>query len=286
MTSALLRSASLGGPPNCSPETYAKIARILHDRTGISLPQNNGSLLVSRLAKHLRKLQLADFESYLNWISQPENAEDLKIMISSLTTNTTRFFREPYHFDIFARELLPNLQTRARSGERIRLWSAGCSSGEEPFSLAATILHHWPDVAKYDVRILATDICSPALAHAQAGSYPRDKLDGVPPPIRDLMLGDTPNDCKTVTMPRVLQDLISVKYLNFIDYWPARGPFQAIFCRNVAIYMEDKVQLTVWSRLIDLLDSGGFLFIGHSERLPASQSGRVKLIDRTTFRMP
>lgn len=285
MTNALLRSAPLGVAPTCPPEIYAKIARILHDRTGISLPQDNGSLLVSRLVKHLRQLHLSDFESYLYWIGQPENAEDLNVMISSLTTNTTRFFREPYHFDILARDLLPDLQTRAKSGERIRLWSAGCSSGEEPFSLAATMLYHWPDIANYDVRILATDICGPALRVAQVGEYPRDRLEGVPPPIRELMLSDTPMSSKTVTMPRALQDMISVRYLNFMEPWPTRGAFQAIFCRNVAIYMDDKVQLTVWSGLIDLLDKRGLLFIGHSERLPPSQSCRVKLIDRTTFRM-
>jgi chemotaxis protein methyltransferase CheR len=284
-----MNTASTNGPllkaaPVCSPETYSEIARILYAKTGINLPEDNGSLVVSRLVKHLRDLDLTDFESYLAWIGRPENVDDLNKMLSSLTTNTTRFYREPYHFDIFATQQLPALIRRAKAGERIRLWSAGCSTGEEPYSLAATLLYHWPDVADYDVRILATDICAPALQTAQTGRYLKGRLEAVPDPIRDLMLAEAEGGDEYFTMPQALRRLITVRYLNFIDPWPTRGPFHTIFCRNVAIYMDDKVQLTIWSGLIDLLPPEGLLFIGHSERLPPSQSDRVKLIDRTTFR--
>lgn len=285
MTSMLLGTVPIGAAPACPPEIYKEIAQILYERTGINLPQDNGSLVVSRLVKHIRKLHLPDFASYLQWIGQAEHAEDLDMMISSLTTNTTRFFREPYHFDILARDVIPHLKIRAQGGERIRLWSAGCSTGEEPFSLAATLLYHWPEIASYDVRILATDICGPALRVAQVGEYPRDRLSSVPAPIQEVMLREASAGSHIVTMPQALRDMITVRYLNFVDPWPTRGPFQAIFCRNVAIYMDDKVQLAVWSQLIDRLDQGGLLFIGHSERLPPSQAARVKLIDRTTFRL-
>ena len=286
MTEALQRQPfpQSGGAPVCPPAVYAQIAQILHGRTGISLPDDNASLVVSRLVKHLRQLHLPSFQAYLDWIRQPEHMNDLKVMISALTTNTTRFFREPYHFDIFARDLLPGLQRRARAGERIRLWSAGCSSGEEPYSLAATLLHHWPDVHDFDVRILATDICEPALQIAQTGEYVVERLEGVPDHFRALMLSEGVPGADTVIMPKVLRDLITVRYMNFMDPWPTRGPFQAIFCRNVAIYMDDKVQLDVWSGLIDLMERGGLLFIGHSERIPPTQADRVSLIDRTTFR--
>jgi chemotaxis protein methyltransferase CheR len=286
MTRSVEREAFSRATPVCAPATYDEIARVLYSRTGINLPVDNSSLVVSRLIKHLRQLGLSDFESYLRHITAPEHLDDLNVMISALTTNTTRFYREPYHFDIFVEKLLPELILRAKGGERIRLWSAGCSTGEEPYSLAATLLHHWPGLVDYDVRILATDISSPALAMAQFARYPRDRLEAVPSAIRALMLSETPNDEPMVTMPKLLRDLVTVRYLNFIDPWPTRGPFHAIFCRNVAIYMDDRVQLSIWSGLIDLLSPGGLLFIGHSERLPPSQFERVTLIERTTFRRP
>lgn len=284
MTTASKSRAHLKSTPLCSTETYAEIARILYAKTGINLPSDNASLVVSRLVKHLKALNLPDFESYLKWIGMPANSDDLNTMISSLTTNTTRFYREPYHFDIFATQQLPDLKRKAKAGERIRLWSAGCSTGEEPYSLAATLLHHWPDVANYDVRILATDICTPALETAAVGRYAKGRLEAVPEPIRASMLAEALPDEEYFTMPQAIRQLITVRYLNFVDPWPTRGPFHTIFCRNVAIYMDDKVQLTIWSGLIDLLPPQGLLFIGHSERLPASQNDRVKLIDRTTFR--
>ena len=284
MSPASKSQVHMKSAPSCAPETYAEIARILYAKTGINLPADNGSLVVSRLVKHLRALNLSDFESYLRWVGQPEHSDDLNTMISSLTTNTTRFYREPYHFDIFVEQQLPELMRKAKNGERIRLWSAGCSSGEEPYSLAATLLYHWPDVANYDVRILATDICAPALQTAKSGRYPKGRLDAVPEPIRKLMLAEAHENDEMFTMPQAVRQLITVRYLNFMEPWPTKGPFQTIFCRNVAIYMDDKVQLTIWSGLIDLLPPQGLLFIGHSERLPPSQTDRVKLIDRTTFR--
>jgi chemotaxis protein methyltransferase CheR len=286
MTHSVEPEAFSRATPVCPPATYDEIARLLYTRTGISLPTGNSSLVVSRLIKHLRQLGLSTFDAYLRHITQPDHFNDLNVMISALTTNTTRFYREPYHFDIFVEMLLPDLILRAKAGERIRLWSAGCSTGEEPYSLAATLMHHWPGLVDFDVRILATDISSPALATAQAARYARDRLEAVPAAIRALMLSETPKGEPMVTMPQALRDLVTVRYLNFIDPWPTRGPFQAIFCRNVAIYMDDRVQLSVWSGLIDLLSAGGLLFVGHSERLPPSQSDRVTLIERTTFRRP
>jgi chemotaxis protein methyltransferase CheR len=286
MSQPLEQEAFSRATPLCPPATYDAIARLLYTRTGINLPAGNSSLVVSRLIKHLRLLGLADFDDYLRHISLPENRNDLNVMISALTTNTTRFYREPYHFEIFVEKLLPDLIHRAKGGERIRLWSAGCSTGEEPYSLAATLLHHWPGLVDFDVRILATDISEPALATAQAARYPRERLEAVPQAVRKVMLSETAIGDPMVTMPKLLRDLVTVRYLNFVEPWPTRGPFQAIFCRNVAIYMDDRVQLSVWSGLIDLLAPQGLLFIGHSERLPPSQSDRVTLIERTTFRRP
>ena len=283
-TLANLRSDGAVGPV-CSAETLAAIARLLKAETGITIPEGNASLVVSRLVKHLRSLGLDGFEAYLRWISAPENSADRAAMISSLTTNTTRFYREPHHFEVFLREQLGPLKARAKAGERIRMWSAGCSSGEEPYSLAATLLCHWPDIMDYDVKILATDISGPVLQTAIEAVYPRDRLEAVPADVRAVMLeGSDPKE-DLVRLPRSIRNLVTVRYLNFIEAWPTRGPFQTIFCRNVAIYMEQSIQERVWQGLIDRLDHGGVLYIGHSERLPPSQSRRVSLIDQTSFQM-
>ena len=268
----------------CDDQSFRAIAAILHAETGINLPTDNSSLVVARLVKHLRRLSLPSFAAFVDWINAPDHAEDRARMISALTTNTTHFWREGYHFDILVRELLPRLKQEARAGGRVRLWSAGCSSGEEVYSLAATLLHHWPEAPMADVRLLATDICADALHTAEAAEYPRDRLDPVPPEIRALMLADTPPDAPMVRMPAVLRDLVSVRYLNFVKPWPTRGPFQVILCRNVAIYMDDAIQTHVFTGLAEQLAPGGLLFIGHSERLPPSLADRLTLIDRTTFR--
>ena len=261
---------------------FRQIASLLYDKTGILLPSDNASLVVSRLIKHLKRLNLPSFRAYIEWVSRAENAADQADMISLLTTNTTRFFREPYHFDIFAKICIPRARALVAAGERVRFWSAGCSSGEEPYSLAATLVHHWPEVATQDVKILATDICAPAMETARAAQYPREKLEPVPEEMRGLMTEGSGSG-PIITIPRPLRDLVSIRYLNFVEPWPTRGPFQAIFCRNVAIYMDDAVQARIWHGLSDLLEPGGLLFIGHSERLPNSLNSELKLIDRTTF---
>ena len=137
---------------------FARIARVLHEVSGIRLDAANRSLVVSRLAKRLRSLNLMSFQEYASLISDPASSAERYEMILALTTNTTRFFREPGHFDLFARLLLPKLVARARARGRVRLWSAGCASGEEAWSLAAIVLKAMPDAARYDFRILATDI--------------------------------------------------------------------------------------------------------------------------------
>jgi chemotaxis protein methyltransferase CheR len=152
------------------------------------------------------------------------------------------------------------------------------------YSLAATLLYHWPEASAADVRILATDISADALSAAQAASYSRQKLESVPEAVRALMLQDADPCDDQITMPDSVRALVSVRYLNFIEPWPTRGPFQAIFCRNVAIYMDDAIQDHIFTGLVDQLAPEGVLFIGHSERLPAKLSGKMTLVDRTTFR--
>jgi chemotaxis protein methyltransferase CheR len=184
-------------------------------------------------------------------------------MLTALTTNVTRFFREPHHFDHLKRQLV-RWAPAVRAGGRLRLWSAGCSTGQEPYSMAMTLLEAMPDAGGLDVRILATDIDPAVLETARAGRYAEEALEGVPAEARRAFL--KAEDGRW-TMSEALRELIVFNELNLMNPWPIRGRFQAIFCRNVAIYFEAAAQERLWGRLTDALTADGRLYIGHSERV-------------------
>lgn len=241
------------------------IIRIMMREAGISLSGAKANLVYSRLAKRLRRLGLRNFSEYCTLVEGPEGESELQEMIAALTTNVTRFFREPHHFEHLRDHVLPGLIARARAGERIRLWSSACSSGQEPYSMALTLLSLLPDAARYDIRILATDIDTNVLAAGEAGIYDANLLAPVPAALRTNWFSAEP-DGRMQANP-VLRSLISFRRLNLVGTWPMRGKFQAIFCRNVVIYFENDTQETVWSRMLPLLENDGILYIGHSERI-------------------
>lgn len=241
------------------------IVHIMMVETGISLNGAKGNLIYSRLAKHLRRLGLKSFEQYCRLVESPEGASERQEMIAALTTNVTRFFREPHHFDHLREQILPGLITRAKAGERIRLWSSACSSGQEPYSIALTLLQIMPDAPRYDIRILATDIDSTVLAAGAIGCYEEALLEPVPVDLRKAWFASAGNGL--IQVNDVLRSLVSFKKLNLIGDWPMRHKFQAIFCRNVVIYFELPTQEKIWSHMMPLLDDNGALYIGHSERI-------------------
>lgn len=260
------------------------IARILREEAGIEVTEAKGALVASRLAKRLRALRLPGFEAYCALIASEAGAPERVHMISALTTNVTRFFREPHHFDDLRDRLAGALGERARRGERVRLWSAGCSSGEEPYSLALTVLEALPDAPSLDLRILATDIDPVVLARAEAGRYPADALDDVPAALRARHFERVADDLLAVgEAPR---RLVVVRPLNLVRRWPLRGPFDAIFCRNVAIYFDAETQAELWRRFASLLRPDGRLHIGHSERLSGPAAAALRLCGTTTYGRP
>jgi chemotaxis protein methyltransferase CheR len=186
-------------------------------------------------------------------------------MLASLTTNVTRFFREPHHFDHLHDYLLPGLIAQAKAGERVRLWSAGCSTGQEPYSIALTVLAAFPDAGRYDLRILASDIDPVVLETAKAGIYGDDAIAGIPDAMRKRWLEPTRDG--GWRMGQDVRDLIAFRELNLNGPWPIKGKFQAIFCRNVAIYFEEHTQARIWARFGDLMTENARLYIGHSERV-------------------
>lgn len=249
---------------------FEAIATFLRAETGIALTEAKATLVYSRLAKRLRKLGLADFDAYCAYVQTPDGAGERNEMLAALTTNVTRFFREPHHFEHLRRVVAPLLIESAKAGGRVRLWSAACSSGEEPYSIALTLLELFPDAARYDFRILASDIDPNILAKARAGVYREDAVEPIPATIRDRWLSREGDRGERVWRVKdEVRALITFKELNLIGDWPMRGRFDAIFCRNVVIYFEEKTQTFLWNRFKEKLTPDGRLYIGHSERVDA-----------------
>ncbi|MFC4667057.1 CheR family methyltransferase [Seohaeicola nanhaiensis] len=275
-----------GGPMGRDVEyvtaDFQRIISILHEVAGIKMPPTNEALVFSRLSRRVRDLGLNRFADYIAHVEAPQNVAERDEMVAALTTNTTRFFREDYHFETLASELLPGLLARAREGARIRLWSAGCSTGEEPYTIAAVVMQHCPDLAACDFRILATDINRRVLAIAERGEYPAACAEAVTPDLVPRMFETAGTDM--VRIRPELRSLITFRYMNFMDPWPVSGPFDAIFCRNVMIYMEEDVQRRVWAGLASVMPPGGYLFIGHSERIGREFKDQLQLVGKTTFR--
>lgn len=264
-----------------SGETFRQIADLACSEAGIVLTDAKEPLVYARLAKRLRLLSLGSFAEYLGLLaeSHSERAE----FISTLTTNTTQFFREAHHFDTLADTVLPPLIETARRGGRVRLWSAGCSSGEEPFSLAMTLLLLCRDVAALDVKILATDVDRQILDRAEAGRYPAQSLATLPAGVQAWFGAADPEGRRAID-PTV-RGLVTFRQMNLVRPWPVNGPFDAILCRNVVIYFAPETQDRIWHGFVSTLKPGGHLFIGHSERLSPSVKNEFETIGMTTFRL-
>jgi chemotaxis protein methyltransferase CheR len=250
-------------------EDFRRIASMLYEMAGITLTDSKTALVYSRLAKRLRLLGLPNFREYCKLIESPEGVEERHNMLTALTTNVTRFFREPHHFDHFLQHVIEPALDSVRRGARLRIWSAGCSSGQEPYSMALTILSALPDAPSYDVKILATDIDTNVIAKGIAASYAEELVEAIPSNVRSKWMERDPNDSRSWRMGEAVRSLVAFKPLNLMGDWPMKGPFQAIFCRNVVIYFDEPTQDRIFRRFHGLLTPGGRLYVGHSERVVA-----------------
>ncbi len=265
-------------------EDFNRIATLLRSETGIDLAENKSPLVYSRLVKRLRKLEIPSFVDYYAYVSSDAGRSERTEMCAALTTNVTRFFRESHHFDHLRSVVLNPLLAAAREGARIRLWSAACSSGEEPYSIASEILSLMPDVAKYDVKILATDINSDMVQKGKDGVYPASDVNDIPSEMRRRWWkDDTVAGKPVVKAAPELKSLISFRELNLIGQWPMKGPFQVIFCRNVVIYFDEPTKAEVWRRLVGLLSHNGYIYSGHSERISGPAASILKMDGGTIY---
>ncbi|MDR3511500.1 MAG: protein-glutamate O-methyltransferase CheR [Caulobacteraceae bacterium] len=246
---------------------FRRIAELLYEQAGISLTETKATLVYSRLAKRLRGLGLQSFADYCALIASPEGADEQANMLNALTTNVTRFFREPHHFDHLRDQVLAPRLDALRAGGRMRLWSAACSTGQEPYSMALTVLSLLPEAPNLDIKILATDIDSKVVAQAREGRYAADLVEPIPGDFRNRWMERDPSNARQWRVGEAARSLVTFKELNLIGAWPVKGPFDAIFCRNVVIYFDEPTQETIWSRFAPLLGAQGRLYIGHSERV-------------------
>ncbi len=267
-------------------EDFRRIAAILHADAGIYLPDTKSTLVYSRLVKRLRLLGMGSFRDYCAFLDEASGADERQKMMAALTTNVTRFFREPHHFEHLKTVVLPPLLDAAKRGGRVRIWSAACSKGHEPYSMAMTVLSLMPDAAERDVRILASDIDPNVVEEGRAGRYDRAALDGTPPALlaRFFRQEGGRGDGATFSATEDMRRLVTFRELNLIGAWPMAGMFDVIFCRNVVIYFDEATQGKVWARFAEKLVRGGTLCIGHSERLSGPAQGRFTNVGITTYR--
>lgn len=271
-----------GAEATLSQADFRAIAGMLYADAGIHLPESKASLVYSRLAKRLRTLNLESFRDYCDLVASEAGREERAEMLSALTTNVTRFFRERHHFDHLEREVLPPLLAHARAGGKARLWSAACSTGQEAYSIALSILAVDPQAPRYDVKVLATDIDQRVVAEARAGVYRASALTDVPADQRQRHFAPQGED---FVAGADLRALVAFRVLNLNADWPMRGRFDAILCRNVAIYFDDATQCALWSRFARQLAPGGWLYIGHSERVNGPASAHLAPAGVTAYRL-
>jgi chemotaxis protein methyltransferase CheR len=262
------------------PHDFEQISQIVYRFSGIRLNQGKEELVRSRLIKRLRALGVNSFSGYLRYIKEDRSAQELHIMIDALTTNKTSFFRENQHFEFMRTCILPELK---KHGSRLRVWSAGCSSGEEPYSIAMLLQEEWPQTNPSEIRILATDISVRVLAKARAGEYENESLKDVPSAYMPKYFNSVRvNSNRIYTVRDSIKKMVRFAQLNLMDEWPMKGPFEIIFCRNVMIYFDSATQGRLVRRFYDLLVPGGYLLVGHSESLVANSCG-FKYVQPATY---
>ncbi len=249
---------------------FRRISDVIYKHCGINLHDGKKTLVRARLAKRMRALNYDDVSSYIDFALEPDNKEEFYNLVDSISTNLTSFFREKVHFDYISKTYLPKLlETKKSQGSNsIRIWSAGCSSGEEPYTLAIMMSEVLEGKGGWDWKILASDVSTRILRSAQSGIYDSSKIKPLSSQQRQRFLDTIKKDDHNYFQVKdSLKSRIRFRYLNLIESWPFNGPFDIIMCRNVMIYFDKPTQKKLINRYYDCLATGGLLCIGHSESL-------------------
>ncbi|WP_395328382.1 CheR family methyltransferase [Novosphingobium sp. BL-8H] len=283
MSTETASAGTLAANAELRPAQFREIAAIMQREARIHLVEAKTTLVHSRLSRRLREHGLSSFADYVSLVQR--DAQERHAMVVALTTNHTHFFREAHHFDHLRTAVLPQLQERARRGEKVRIWSAGCSSGEEVYTIAMCLAGESQASAAWleqgDVRLLATDISPPVVEAVSLATYPDSTVEPIPAAYRQRWLKPAGTGYHVVAEP--LRKLVAARVLNLFDKWPMRQKYDVIFCRNVMIYFDDTAKAELEARLVDMLHPGGTLYIGHSERLIGPAAERMKPVAQTAY---
>lgn len=262
---------------------FNALRQLVHTHTGISLSDAKEELVYSRLARRLRRLRMTNFDDYLRFLEEQPD-DEMGNFVNAVTTNLTSFFREKHHFEHLSGKLLPSLLESRKKERRLRIWSAGCSTGQEPYSLSMILNESIPDIKRWDIKILATDIDTDVLNKAKEGVYEKSKSDGISSSrLQRWFLTDESNGTEIIKVRPELKNLITFKQLNLLSDWPMKGPFDVLFCRNVVIYFDKDTQRILFERFANILSHDGNMYIGHSETL-FKISDRFELLGKTIYR--
>jgi len=266
-----------------SEEDFQALRRLVKQHTGINLTDQKRELVYGRLARRLRALDLGSFREYRELVAS-DGGTELVNLCNAITTNLTAFFREPHHFEYLGTHVLQPLLANPPANRRVRIWSAGCSTGEEPYSLAMTVLESIADIARWDIRILATDLDSDVLDRGRRARYTDERVRALTPARRERFFREVREEKQTAyeIRPEVAR-LVSFKQLNLMHTFPMKGPFDAIFCRNTVIYFDKDTQRDLFARMTHLQRPGDLLFLGHSETLFKVSEAHT-LVGRTIYR--
>ncbi|MBU2490950.1 MAG: protein-glutamate O-methyltransferase CheR [Proteobacteria bacterium] len=255
---------------------FTRLRALVYTKSGIHLHEGKRELVRSRLTARLRALGVKSFEEYCDYLAVQDDGAELVNMLNAISTNKTSFFREKSHFDFLESEVYPELRGREDQAVKLRIWSAGCSSGEEPYSLAISILEYFREVSGLHVQILATDISTQIIEQARQAIYPASRIASLPVILQRRYFKKGVGAREGLFQVKApVRRLVTFKHQNLMERALFIHPFDAIFCRNVMIYFDKKTQESLVSRFYSCLKPGGYLFIGHSESLsPITHSFR------------
>jgi len=265
-----------------SEEDFRGLVQFAYDNAGIALSDTKRNLVYSRLSRRLRVLGLTSFRDYRSYLAATPS--ELEGFLNAISTNLTKFFRESHHFDHFRSHIAAPFAKANGLGRRLRVWSAGCSTGEERYTIAVVLKREIPNVDRHDVRILATDIDTDVIGRGALGEYTAASIDDVPQPYQEYFQPiDGDRNAQRVVVDDEVRALVAFRRLNLMEQFPFKGSFDAIFCRNVMIYFDGDTKTALVDRFTEKLKPGGFLYIGHSESLIGAHPG-LSIVGRTTYR--
>ncbi len=262
---------------------FEKLRGMIFERSGISISTAKKQLIYRRISTRLKKLKLSTFSDYISILESGDSREN-ETFLNSITTNLTSFFRENHHFEYLSGTAMPEILETKKLDRKLRIWSAGCSTGEEPYSISMTLQPFARQLEGWDAKVLCTDLDTDVLAKARVGTYELEKTNGLSQTQKEQWFKKETIDQEVfLTAKPLLKQLLHFRQLNLMTRWPMSGKFDVVFCRNVMIYFDRETQRELVEKFADVIEPNGHLIIGHSETL-GRVSDRFELIGKTVYR--